>query len=76
MPQSDTVAHQLAWSTRDRGVPFIRLGEKPTGCLEDVIGPAQFLDFALQCLELLAFAGAQTFALAIVNFVAFDPVVQ
>jgi len=34
------------------------------------------LDLALQRLELLAFAGGQTFAQAVVNFIALDPVVE
>jgi len=33
----------------------------------------QFLDLALQCLELLAFAAAQAFALAAVGLIALDP---
>jgi hypothetical protein len=54
----------------------LRLGEKRAGRLEDVIGPAQFLDLALQCLELLAFAARQAFALAVVNLIAFDPFIE
>ena len=54
----------------------LRLGEKRAGRLEDVIGPTQLLDFGLQCLELLAFAAAQAFALAAVDLIALDPVTE
>ena len=54
----------------------LRLGEKRTGRLVDVIGTSQLLDLTLQCLELLAFAGVQAFALAVVNFIAFDPFIE
>jgi len=54
----------------------LRLGEKRAGRLEDVIGTTQLLDLTLQCLELFTFACGQAFALPVVNFVAFDPVVQ
>jgi hypothetical protein len=60
------------------GLPAVelRLGEKRAGRLEDVIGPTQFPDLTLQCLELVAFACAQAFALAVVNFIAFDPFID
>ena len=54
----------------------LRLGEKRAGRLEDVIGPAQLLDLPLQCLELLAFAADQALALAAVNLIALDPIVE
>jgi len=54
----------------------LRLSEKRAGRLEDVIGPTQFLDFPLQCLELLALAAVEAFALATVDLIPLDPVAQ
>jgi hypothetical protein len=50
------------------------LGEKRTGRIEDLSGPTQLLDLALQSPELLAFLTAQDFALADVDLIAFAPV--
>ena len=49
---------------------------KRAGCLEDVIGAAQLLEFALQRLELLAFAAAQALSLAAFDLIAFDQVAE
>lgn len=54
----------------------LRLGEKRADSPEEVIGQSSYLDFSLQCLELLERVGAQTFALSAVDFVAFDSVVE
>jgi hypothetical protein len=54
----------------------LRLGEKRAGRLEDVIGPTQLLDLALQCLELIAFAGDQPLAFTLVNLVMLYPFIE
>lgn len=53
-----------------------RLGEKSTGRLQNLAGPAQFLDLAFQSLHALAFAGGYVVMHAAVDLAALDPVQQ
>jgi hypothetical protein len=53
-----------------------RLGKKRAGRLEDVVGSAQFLDFALQSFEALARADAQPIAHVSIGVLALAPFQQ
>jgi len=54
----------------------LRLGEKRASRLEDLIGPAQLLDFALQGLDAFALVAAYPITRALINLVALDPIAE
>src|SRR5690606_6989575 len=54
----------------------LRLGEKSAGQLEDLAGPAQLLDLALQFLDALSLAGRDATTNSCVDLCAPDPAQQ
>ena len=62
-------------STLDATVE-LRLGKKSARRLQDVVGPAQFLDFTLELPEMLSLIRGQPRALPCVNLYTLDPTVQ
>lgn len=52
------------------------MGEKRAGRLEDVVEPTQLFVLALQLLEAFALAGRQALALAGIDFLSLDLIVQ
>lgn len=55
---------------------MLRLGEKRTRQLQDLVGPTQLLNLAFDLLRPLGLAGRNSFAHAVVDLVAIDSFVE
>ena len=54
----------------------VPLGQKSTGYLENLVGPAQFLDFALQLFHTLRLCGSNAVAHVSIDLHALDPFIE